>query len=379
MRDLKNIKRVIIKIGSSSLVKKDLSLNGEMFEDIFTALSKVRDAGVWPVIVTSGAVATGMHELGMKKKPKDMSVKQALAAVGQIRLMEEYNRYADKYGLKLGQILVSHDDFQVRKRMLCLTETFEAMYKNSIIPVINENDALAVEEISVGDNDTLSALVAPLVHADLLVLFSDIDGFYDKNPKQFEDAKLISEISEINDEILAKASGSDSLVGTGGMETKLHAAIISGYASSNMIICNADRMKDLYKIIKGEEIGSLFLAHPKEISGKDHWLIFNTNSQGAVLVDEGLCEALMKKRVSILPKGVIGVKGEFLKGNVIDVINKNGDTIAKGLVNFSSMEIKKLEGVKSELVESIVGYKCKNEIIHANDLVVLEKNYGKLR
>lgn len=378
MRDFGNVKRVIIKIGSSSLVNKDLSINAELFTSLCASLRSLRKMGVSPVIVTSGAVACGMHELGLSKRPKDMALKQACAAVGQAKLMESYNNFGQKEGLKFGQILVSHDDFQVRKRMLHLSNTFEAMFKSSIIPIINENDALAVEEISVGDNDTLSALVTPMIRGDLLILFSDIDGFYDKNPKKYEDAKLLSEIHDIDDNLLSMAMDSDSSVGTGGMKTKLHAAIISGYACCNMIICNADRINDICDIVRGEDIGSLFVAHPKEISGKDHFLIFNTNSSGAIFVDEGVETALSQKRVSILPKGVIGVRDEFLKGSVIDVVNKNGEIIAKGVTNFSSMEIKKLLGVSSQLVESIVGYKCKNQIIHANDLVVLEKNYGIL-
>lgn len=379
MRDFQKVRRVIIKIGSSSLVNKDLSPNCETFTAIFEAAKALQKKNISLTIVSSGAVAFGMNELKLSKKPAQMAQKQACAAVGQAKLMETYNHYADLYGMKVGQVLVSHDDFQIRKRMLLFSDTLEAMFKCGVIPVINENDALAVEEIRVGDNDTLAALIAPMVKAELLVLFTDIDGFYDKNPRDYKDAKLMSTITKIDDSVMEMAGDSDSNVGTGGMSTKLHAAIISNYASCDMVICHANRIGDLDRIVAGEEIGSLFVAHKNEISVKDHWMIFNTNPAGAIIVDDGVKMALSDKRVSILPKGVIGVKGEFLKDSVIDILDINGDIIAKGRSNFSSMEIKKLEGVATNLVESIVGYACKTQIIHANDLVVVEKNYGKLK
>lgn len=374
MRDFKDIKRVIIKVGSSSLVNKDLSVNNEIIISILSVFKKLKKEGIECALVTSGAIALGMHELKLNKRPKELSLKQACAAVGQAKLMESYNKVASLYDLVLGQILISHDDFQIRKRMLILSDTLDSMFKHGIIPVINENDALAVDEIKVGDNDTLASLISPMIKADLLVLFSDIDGLYDKNPKIYPDAKMIERVDKIDDSILAMVGGATTNVGTGGMETKIDAALSSISSGVNMIICNSNRITDLEKIVKGEEIGTLFVKGDK-VSSRDHWIIFKSNALGSITVDKGLEQALDNKKVSILPKGVKNVSGEFLAGSVINVINQNGDILAKGISNYSSAEIKLIIGVSSEKISDILGYIGKKQVIHANDLVLLGDGY----
>ena len=374
MRDFKDIKRVIIKVGSSSLVNKDLSVNNEVIISILSVFKKLKSDGIECALVTSGAIALGMHELKLNKKPKELSLKQACAAVGQAKLMESYNKVASLYDLVLGQILISHDDFQVRKRMLILSDTLDSMFKNGIIPVINENDALAVDEIKVGDNDTLASLISPMIKADLLVLFSDIDGLYDKNPKLYPDAKMINKVEKIDDSILAMVSGATTNVGTGGMETKIDAALSSISSGVNMIICNSNRINDLEKIVKGEEIGTLFVKGDA-LASRDHWIIFKSNALGAIVVDSGLEKLLRDKKVSILPKGIKDVKGEFLASSVINVISQNGDILAKGITNYSSAEIKLITGVASDKISDILGYIGKKQIIHANDLVLLGDGY----
>ena len=378
MRKISKVKKVIIKIGSSSLVKNDLSINEPVLISIMSQFKKLKDNGISPCLVTSGAVALGMHELKLDKKPSNMSLKQACAAVGQAKLMEYYNKSAEIYGLTLGQILVSHDDFQVRKRMVYLSNTLDSMFKNDIIPIINENDALSVDEIKVGDNDTLASLIAPMINADILILFSDIDGLYDKNPKKYNDAKLISLVDDINEEILSYASDSSSNVGTGGMNTKLDAALISTTAGVNMIICNSNKLDNLIEIINGEEIGTLFLKK-KNIHSRDHWIIFKTKSIGSITVDDGCKNILNDKKVSILPKGIISVSGIFNKGNVIEVKSKDGVIIAKGISNYSNTEIDLIKGENTDKIKSILGYEGKSEVIHANDLVNLRDDiYGHI-
>jgi len=377
MRDFNSIKRLIIKIGSSSLVNKDLSVNEPVLISIISQLKKLKDRGIDSCIVTSGAIAIGMHELKLDKRPSNMALKQACAAVGQAKLMEYYNKAAEIYGLTLGQILVNHDDFQVRKRMVYLSDTLDSMFKADVIPVINENDALSVEEIKVGDNDTLASLIAPMINADLLILFSDIDGLYDKNPKEYDDAKLINLVEKIDDKILSYASGSSTNVGTGGMKTKLDAAIVCTKANVNMIICNSNKIDNLSEIVNGEEIGTLFKAG-KKIHSRDHWIIFKTKSQGYIVMDDGFVDVLNKKKVSILPKGIISVHGNFISGSVIDVKDKNGNIIAKGITNYSSSEIDLIKGNDSDKIESILSYFTKNEVIHANDMVVIRgEEYGR--
>ena len=374
MRDFKDVKRLIIKVGSSILVNKDLSVNNEIIISILSVFKKLKKEGIECALVTSGAIALGMHELKLSKRPKELSLKQACAAVGQAKLMESYNKVASLYDLVLGQILVSHDDFQVRKRMLILSDTLDSMFKNGIIPIINENDALAVDEIKVGDNDTLASLISPMIKADLLVLFSDIDGLYDKNPKIYPDAKMIERVEKIDDNILEMVSGTTTNVGTGGMATKIDAAISSMTSGVNMIICNSTRIKDLENIVKGEEIGTLFVKG-NAVSSRDHWIIFKSNALGSILVDEGLEKALASKKVSILPKGIKNVKGDFLAGTVINVVNKDGVVLAKGISNYSSAEIKLTIGVSSNDIANILGYDGKKQIIHANDLVLLGDGY----
>ncbi len=378
MRDFKDIKRIVIKIGSSSLVNKNLSINDNMIDNIMHNIKMLKDKGIDVALVSSGAIASGMYELNLNKKPKELSLKQACASVGQARLMEIYNLKAAKYNLHIGQILLNHDDFEVRLRMNYLTQTLDSMFMHNIIPIINENDTLAVEEIKVGDNDTLAALISPMVQADLLILFSDIDGLYDKNPKLYNDAKLISDVYEINDDIVNMASGATSNVGTGGMSTKINAANIVTLANSNMIICNSNKIDKLLDIVEGNEIGTLFHKRINSISSREHWMIFKTNSKGYVVVDDGLSQKLNDTKVSILPKGIISVSGNFINNSIIDIKNKNGEILAKGITNYSSSEINLIKGRSTNKLEEILGYKGKGTIIHANNLVLLKELLWKI-
>lgn len=379
MRAFEGIKRIVIKIGSSSLVKKDLSINEPMLISIMQSFKKLTDNGLEVALVTSGAIAVGMHALGLEKRPKDMALKQACAAVGQAKLMEAYNKAADIYDLKTGQILLNHDDFQIRKRMNYLSNTLSAMFDNGIIPIINENDALAVEEIKVGDNDTLSALISPMVKADLLILFSDIDGLYDKNPKLYDDAKMISLVEKIDDSIISMIGDATSNVGTGGMITKINAALVATMAGCNMIICNSNRIDSIPEIISGEEIGTLFKASDKVISSLEHFIIFKANKMGTIIADDGLVDKLLgEKKVSILPKGVLDVKGSFLANSIVEVRSTGGSLIAKGICKYSSLEVKRICGHNTLDIDNILGYHGRREIIHANDLVVIkEKMYER--
>ncbi len=375
MRDFSKIKKLVVKIGSSSLVHEDLSINEEMIDSLMKIFKRLKNEGIEIALVSSGAIALGMHELKLEKRPKNMSLKQACAAVGQAKLMEIYNKYAMRYDLICGQILLNHDDFQVRKRMLYLSDTLDEMFKNHIIPIINENDALAVEEIKVGDNDTLSSLIAPMIHADLLILFSDIDGLFNKNPKIYSDAYKIDEVSQITKEIINMAGVNTTEVGTGGMKTKINAAIISTNAGCNMLICNSNQILNLDKIINGENIGTLFKAKKKGISSREHWMIFKANSLGEIIVDDGCKNALLDKKVSILAKGIVKVNGSFLANTVIDIKDLNNNVIAKGICNYSSIEIDEIKGLSTDIIkEKLIDFK-KKEVIHANDLVIMREDF----
>ena len=370
MRNFKDIKRIIIKVGSSSLVNKDLSINKPMIINIMGSFKKLTEKGIGVALVSSGAIASGMHELNMKKKPTAMSLKQACAAIGQAKLMEAYNEAAEIYGLKTGQILVNHDDFQIRKRMTYLSNTLDSMFENDIIPIINENDALSVDEIKVGDNDTLASLISPMINADLLILFSDIDGLYDKNPKLYDDAKLIPIVKNIDYNIISMAGDKTSNVGTGGMITKINAAISATSVGINMIICNSNKIERLCDIVAGEDIGTLFLPQENKIPSRMHWMIYNTNPEGIIIIDDRLVNKLKEKKSSILPIGIVDVEGEFLKDSVVYIVDKNRQIVAKGKTRFSSFEIKMVLGKDTKQMKEILKYEGKPEIIHADDLVV---------
>lgn len=374
MRDFSEIKRVVVKVGSSSLVNADNSINFQRIDELMQTFIKLKKNNIEIALVSSGAIALGMYQLGLSKKPKEMALKQACAAIGQAKLMQCYNDRASKYGLICGQILLNHDDFQVRKRMLYLCDTLDAMFKNNIIPIINENDALAVEEIKVGDNDTLASLIVPMIKANLLVLFSDIDGLFNKNPKLYSDAFIIKTVDKIDNNVLSMVGDSTSNVGTGGMKTKINAAIIATTACCNMIICNSQEISRLDDIIKGEEIGTLFTAKKKGISSREHWMIFKANSSGNIIVDDGCKDMLLKKKVSILPKGVVSVNGEFLQGAVIDICDKNNKIIAKGITNYSYLDILRIKGLSTMEVKQLISSDAKSEIIHANNMVVFRED-----
>lgn len=374
MRDFSEIKRVVVKVGSSSLVNADNSINFQRIDELMQTFIKLKNNNIEIALVSSGAIALGMYQLGLSKKPKEMALKQACAAIGQAKLMQCYNDSASKYGLICGQILLNHDDFQIRKRMLYLCDTLDAMFKNNIIPIINENDALAVEEIKVGDNDTLASLIVPMIKANLLVLFSDIDGLFNKNPKLYSDAFIIKTVDKIDNNVLSMVGDSTSNVGTGGMKTKINAAIIATTACCNMIICNSQEISRLDDIIKGEEIGTLFTAKKKGISSREHWMIFKANSSGNIIVDDGCKDMLLKKKVSILPKGVVSVNGEFLQGAVIDICDKNNKIIAKGITNYSYLDILRIKGLSTMEVKQLISSDAKSEIIHANNMVVFRED-----
>ncbi|MBP5343176.1 glutamate 5-kinase [bacterium] len=370
MRDLGQIKRIIIKIGSSSLIKPNGSPNEDCFDEILKNIKLLKQNNIDSLIVSSGAIAFGINHLKLDSKPQDLSFKQAVAALGQARLMETYNKISLKYNLNCGQILLSHDDFEIRKRMLLLSNTLDEMFKHNIIPIVNENDALAVDEIKVGDNDTLASLLAPMIHADLLVLFSDIDGLYTKNPRKYKDAIKIDEVDYIDENIISMADKSDSKVGTGGMITKIKAALIATKANTSTIICSAKEIKNLSNIINGDDIGTLFKKDKNGISSREHWMIYKTNSKDySIVVDDGVVDKLKNNKISILPVGIKNVIGDFLAGTVVSILNLDGNLIGKGITNYSSIEIRMMMGRDSKSLKDIID-NGKNEVIHANNLVL---------
>lgn len=367
---LGGISRVVVKVGTSTLTHASGLLNLARIESLVRQLADLHNQNLEVILVTSGAVGAGMGKLGLKVKPKTIPEKQAAAAVGQGILLHMYEKIFSEYGKTIAQILLTKDDFSNRNRFLNARNTFFALLEQGVIPIINENDAVVVDEIKVGDNDTLSALVASLVEADLLILLSDIDGLYDDNPNTNPNAKLIRFVKSITSDIEKMASGAGTKLGTGGMATKISAGKIATASGTAMVIANGAKPSVLQDIIDCKEIGTLFKPKEHPLQAKKHWIAYSTDISGRVLVDEGAEKALIEEQCSLLSSGIFKVEGCFSEGSVVSIYNSSGKEIGRGVINYSSSEIELILGKRSSDIEKILGYKHFDEAIHRNNMVI---------
>lgn len=366
---LGEVKRVVIKVGTTTLTHETGLLNLERIEILVRQIANLHNNGYEVMLVTSGAIGAGMGKLNLKNRPKTLPEKQAVAAVGQVALIHLYQKIFAEYGKNVGQLLLTASDINERNRYLNGRNTCFALFNAGVIPIINENDAIAVEEIKVGDNDTLSAFVATLVDADLLIILSDIDGLYDSNPKENPNAKLLPLITTLNEEIKAMAGDSNSKFGTGGMATKIKAAEIALNSGVNMVIAQGEKPENLIKIVRGEDIGTLFVKNKKGLKAKKHWLQYSSKKTGKLIIDDGAKLAVLKHK-SLLPSGIKEVEGSFQKGDVITVIDEEKNVLAVGIVNYSSDECQRILGKQSKEIEKILGYKDYDEVLHINNMSV---------
>ena len=366
---LGEVKRVVIKVGTTTLTHETGLLNLERIEILVRQIANLHNNGYEVMLVTSGAIGAGMGKLNLKNRPKTLPEKQAVAAVGQVALIHLYQKIFAEYGKNVGQLLLTASDINERNRYLNGRNTCFALFNAGVIPIINENDAIAVEEIKVGDNDTLSAFVATLVDADLLIILSDIDGLYDSNPKENPNAKLLPLITTLNEEIKAMAGDSNSKFGTGGMATKIKAAEIALNSGVNMVIAQGEKPENLIKIVRGEDIGTLFVKNKKGLKAKKHWLQYSSKKTGKLIIDDGAKIAVLKHK-SLLPSGIKEVEGSFQKGDVITVIDEEKNVLAVGIVNYSSDECQRIIGKQSKEIEKILGYKDYDEVLHINNMSV---------
>ena len=367
---LGDIKKVVVKVGTSTLTKEDGSLNISKIKEIVKEISNLVDKGYEMVLVTSGAVGAGMGQLGLIEKPKALTEKQAVAAVGQVALTHLYQNLFSEYNKTIAQLLLTKADFSDRNRYLNARNVCNTLLEKKIIPVVNENDAVVADEIKVGDNDTLSALVSGLIDADLLIILSDIDGLYNKNPQKYEDANLIEIIGNVDEDVKAMAGGEGSKFGTGGMFTKTVAAEMATKIGTHLVIANGGNPTNITRIVNKENVGTLFIKKDKKISSKKYWLAYGTNKKGTVMIDDGAEKALLKGK-SLLPVGIKKVEGNFDKGTVVQIINKEEKLLAKGISNYSSEEIIKIRGYKSEEIEKLLGYKYDDVVIHIDNMITL--------
>jgi glutamate 5-kinase len=366
-------KRVVIKIGSSVLTNEYGEISEGVFNEIAREISKIKSNGIEPIVVSSGAIAAGMKKLNLGEKPKDVLMKQAIAACGQSTLMWYYEKAFSAFGEKVAQILLTHDALSVRKRFLNARKTLFTLLEIGVIPIVNENDTIAVEEIVFGDNDKLAALVTNLVEADLLILLTDIDGLYNKNPRSHADAELISVIDEIDKRIEEVAGETLGRTTTGGMKTKIEASKTAAAFGVPTIIANGKRPNTLSEIFSGKEVGTLLLPAKEKLKSRKHWIAFTLKPSGEIIIDDGAKRAIASSGKSLLPSGIKEIHGDFEIGELVRCIDERGVEIARGLTSYSSDEIRKIAGAKTSDIEKILGYKYSDEVIHRNDLVVIPR------
>jgi len=366
-------KKIVIKIGSGVLSDKRGKLDKKIIESHTGDISKLLDKGIEVLIVSSGAVSAGIGELGVKKLPRLIPEKQAIAAVGQSKLMSIYSEKFGKLGYKVGQVLLTRSDMEDRRRYVNARYTLDKLTEMKIVPIINENDTVTVDELQFGDNDMLSSIVATKVHADLLIILSDVDGVFDANPKTNKKADLIPIITDITSEMEKSSKGIYSRFGSGGMASKLQAARAAMTSGLYVVIANGRKKGIISDIMSGNFRGTLFKpTGKKKYSSRQRWIAFGRSGINKhIFVDEGARNAIVEGKKSLLPVGIKSVEGTFARGDVVEIRDANRQRIAKGITNFSSSDIKKIKGKRSEDTEKILGHKDYDEVIHRDNLVLL--------
>ena len=369
---LKAAKRIVVKVGTSTITYSNGKRNFSQIDRLARELSDLQNQGKEMILVTSGAVAVGVDRLGLAKKPDTIPGKQAAAAVGQGVLMHTYEKFFADYGQVVAQVLLTKTESLDRHRYTNSRNTFMELLRQRVIPIVNENDVVALDELKIGDNDNMSALVAGIVDADLVIILSDVDGLYTANPQTHPEAKLVHTVTEITPAIEESAGGAGTLRGTGGMATKIQAAKAATSSGINLVIASGTEKNAVPRIVAGEEIGTLFVSRENRLQFRKRWLAFGARIMGSIIVDEGCCKALHKAGgCSILPAGITGVEGSFEAGSTVSVKDAQGHEMARGLVHYGSEELEKIKGCRSGEIEELLGHKNFDEVIHRDDLVIL--------
>jgi len=366
---LKNVKRAVIKIGSGVLTRKN-GLNLNLIDDLATEVCKIRNKGIEIILVSSGAIAAGLKKAGLSKRPTSLSQMQALAAMGQSNLIMAYEEAFSRQGAKAAQILLTRDDLTHRGRYLNARNTLMTLLSWKIIPIINENDTVGIDEIKFGDNDNLSALVVNLTESHLLVNLTNIDGLYDKDPRRHPDAQLIPLVEKVDRRITRAANAIPGFLGTGGMASKLTAARNISLGGIASIIANGSRPNILKDVFSGKSCGTFFMPEVSALNSRKQWIAFTKKTKGTLVIDEGAERALTKNGKSLLPSGIISVQGRFSMGDSVDIQGKSKQKIAIGMVNYSSGDLQKIIGAKTSQIEAILGYRHDDEIVHRDNLIL---------
>jgi glutamate 5-kinase len=376
MHRLKNVLQerntIVIKIGTNLLAQKELGIDVGRVDTIAKSVSYLRSLGKNVAIVSSGAIGAGVAAMKLSERPKTIPEKQATAAIGQPLLMEVYEDAFRREHLPIAQILLTKDDFVNRGRYLNAKNTFAALFDEGVVPIINENDTVAIEEIRFGDNDNLSAMVATLIEANILIVLSDVDGLYSDNPAYNASAELIRIVEKITPQIERYARKSKNQLSTGGMVTKIQAAKRCVKAGIVMIIANGKNPQVINEIFSGEFRGTVFLPVEKKLSERKQWIGFVSQTAGVVVVDDGAKNALLKRHKSLLPSGILEVLGEFKSQEIISILDIGGNEIGKGITLYSSAELNKIRGKRSAEVEMVLKRKAPAEVVHRDNLATME-------
>ena len=357
-------KKIIVKIGTSVLSKENV-IDSALIENISSQISALFAKNVEVILVTSGAIGAAMGLLGLKKRPESLSELQAMAAVGQNELMRLYSQAFEKNRHMVGQILLTQEDFNDRRRYLNIKYTLDTLLSKKIIPIVNENDTVSTEEIKCGDNDRLSSLVADLSGARALVILTDVDGFFDN------DGKVIPLIEEVTNKMKKMAGSKSSNLTKGGMATKVEAACRVAHSGIDCYIANGRKSDIIKNVLEGKAICTYFKAKPVKENAKKRWIAYSSKVKGKIIVDDGAREALIKRHKSLLASGIVGKDGDFKAGEAITICDSKRKELARGLTNYSSKEIERIKGLKTSEIEKALGYKDYDEIVHRDNLVIL--------
>jgi len=363
-----NSKRVVVKVGSSILTGPN-GLNLKAIRSISRQIHRIIGEKREVLLVSSGAQAAGIRKIGLSRRPDELPMRQAVAAVGQAGLIMEYEKAFSKYHKKVAQILLTNDGLSNRKRYLNARNTLYTLLSWEVLPIINENDTVSIKEIQFGDNDNLAALITLMMDADILIVLSDIDGLYTKNPASKADARLIPMVTHITKEVEKMAGNLPGSSGTGGMVSKIEAAKKLTSAGIPMVIANGNRPDVLLNLMSGEELGTFFVPKNNKFSGRKSWIAFNLKPKGMIRMDQGAANAIIKGGKSLLPSGIVGVEGDFQVGAPV-AFSLNDRMLGTGLVNYSSADIRKIMGLKTNQIKDRLGHKPYDEVVHRDNLVL---------
>ncbi|WP_368294385.1 glutamate 5-kinase [Dehalobacter sp. TBBPA1] len=370
---MNTLKRAVLKIGSNSLSLAEGGIDETVIDQLAGVIAELKKQGTDCILVTSGAVAAGMAKMKLKERPKDIVGKQATAAVGQGLLIERYSYYFEKYGMSCAQVLLSRIDLVEAEHYRNAKNTLEKLLNFGVVPIINENDTVVFEELCFGDNDRLSALVAGMINADLLVLLTDVDGLFTANPVNNREAVLIPKVENVA-EAKNLADGTGSAVGTGGMVTKLKAAEMATRFGTPTFLMNASRIAQIKDIVEGNyPLGTYFPPLKHKLNGKKRWMAYAALSMGTVIIDAGAEKALLHDGKSLLASGVTGIEGFWERKDLIKIVNNRGEEIARGITEFSSEETEKVKGFHSEEIRRLIPEIKAEELVHRDNLTITQE------